>query len=35
MILIERGREKKLEYPVIDPFWEAFYIALENRNARG
>jgi hydrogenase maturation factor len=30
MILVEKGKEKKLEHPVVDPFWEAFYNALKN-----
>ena len=30
MALIEKGREKKLEHPVVDPFWQAFYNALKN-----
>jgi len=29
MVLIERGKEKKLEHPIVDPFWRAFYGALE------
>ncbi|MFC1897895.1 AIR synthase-related protein, partial [Chloroflexota bacterium] len=29
MILVEEGREKKLEHPIVDPFWKAFYGALE------
>jgi hypothetical protein len=29
MILIEKGRETKLEHPIVDPFWKAFYGALE------
>jgi hydrogenase expression/formation protein HypE len=29
MILVEKGREKKLEHPVVDPFWQAFYSALK------
>ncbi len=29
MILVEKGREKKLEHPVVDPFWQAFYNALK------
>ncbi len=29
MILVEGGREKKLEHPIVDPFWKAFYGALE------
>ena len=28
MILVEDGMEKKLEHPVVDPFWKAFYNAL-------
>ena len=28
MILVERGNEKRLEHPVVDPFWKAFYNAL-------
>ena len=35
MILMENGIEKKLEHFVVDAFWEAFYTALENKNARG
>ena len=30
MILVEEGKEKKLEHPVVDPFWSAFYLALRN-----
>ena len=29
MLLVENGREKKLEHPVTDPFWRAFYDALD------
>jgi len=29
MILIEKGMETKLEHPIVDPFWKAFYSALE------
>jgi hydrogenase maturation factor len=29
MVLVEKGREKKLEHPIVDPFWRAFYGALE------
>ncbi|GAJ24398.1 unnamed protein product, partial [marine sediment metagenome] len=25
MILVEGGKEKKLEHPIVDPFWKAFY----------
>jgi len=28
MIIVEQGKEKKLEHPVVDPFWKAFYNAL-------
>jgi len=28
MVLMERGRETKLEHPIVDPFWNAFYGAL-------
>ncbi len=29
MVLVEGGQEKKLEHPIVDPFWRAFYNALE------
>jgi len=29
MILVEGGRERELEHPQVDPFWRAFYDALE------
>ena len=29
MILVEGGSERKLEHPRVDPFWNAFYSALE------
>jgi len=29
MVLVEGGRERKLEHPIVDPFWKAFYGALE------
>ena len=29
MVLVENGKEKKLEHPIVDPFWRAFYGALE------
>ena len=28
MVLSEGGRDKKLEHPIVDPFWQAFYNAL-------
>jgi len=34
MVLLEGGKEKKLEHPIVDPFWRAFYDALE-KNAAG
>ena len=29
MVLVTKGREEKLEHPIVDPFWRAFYDALE------
>ncbi len=29
MVLVEGGREKRLEHPIVDPFWKAFYGAIE------
>ncbi|MGB8658378.1 MAG: AIR synthase family protein [Candidatus Zixiibacteriota bacterium] len=29
MILIEKGKERALKHPVVDPFWRAFYDALK------
>ncbi|MAH39727.1 MAG: AIR synthase [Dehalococcoidales bacterium] len=29
MVLVREGREEKLEHPIVDPFWNAFYGALE------
>ena len=29
--LIENGASRRIEHPQIDPFWEAFYSALENQ----
>ncbi|MBA7596666.1 Carbamoyl dehydratase HypE [subsurface metagenome] len=29
MLLVESGKEKRLEHPKIDPFWNAFYDALQ------
>ncbi len=31
MVLVKEGRETKLEHPIVDPFWKAFYSALEKR----
>ena len=32
MNLIEHGNEKKLQHPIVDPFWQAFYKALQERS---
>lgn len=29
MILVEAGEERRLEHPIVDPFWNAFYQALQ------
>jgi hydrogenase maturation factor len=29
MVLVEKGKEKELKHPIVDPFWRAFYGALE------
>jgi len=29
MVLVRDDREEKLEHPIVDPFWKAFYEALE------
>ncbi|MBN1160998.1 MAG: AIR synthase family protein [Dehalococcoidales bacterium] len=29
MVLVENGKEKELKHPIVDPFWRAFYGALE------
>jgi len=29
MILVSEGTERKLQHPIVDPFWKAFYNALE------
>jgi hydrogenase expression/formation protein HypE len=29
MVLVKGGKEGKLEHPIVDPFWNAFYGALE------
>ena len=29
MVLVEGSRERKLEHPIVDPFWRAFYDALK------
>jgi len=34
MILVEEGKEKKLEHPSVDPFWAAFYSALKKHSSK-
>ncbi len=29
MVLVEKKKERKLNHPIVDPFWRAFYSALE------
>jgi hydrogenase maturation factor len=31
MVLVKNGREGELKHPIVDPFWRAFYNALENQ----
>jgi len=33
MVLVENGIEKELKHPIVDPFWRAFYGALEKYKA--
>jgi hydrogenase maturation factor len=35
MVLVEKGREKKLEHPIVDPFWRAFYDAITKYKSHG
>ena len=35
MVLIENVRKRKLKHPIVDPFWRAFYGALEKQGAKG
>ncbi|MDH4367889.1 MAG: AIR synthase family protein [Dehalococcoidia bacterium] len=35
MALVEEGKEKKLEHPLVDPFWAAFYGALKKYASKG
>jgi hydrogenase maturation factor len=30
MVLVKQGRETELKHPIVDPFWNAFYRALDN-----
>jgi hydrogenase expression/formation protein HypE len=32
MVLLTNGKEKKLEHPIVDPFWKAFYTAINTYN---
>ena len=34
MVLVEGGKEKRLEHPIVDPFWRAFYSALEKHESQ-
>jgi len=34
MVLIRNGKEEKLEHPIVDPFWRAFYQALERYSGK-
>ena len=34
MVLIQSGKEKKLEHPIVDPFWKPFYQALEKYSSK-
>src|SRR4030042_1944607 len=33
MVLVEKGEEKKMKHPIVDPFWRAFYGALDKYKA--
>jgi hydrogenase maturation factor len=35
MVLVEGGTEKRLEHPIVDPFWKAFYDALAKHTPAG
>ncbi|MFC2044610.1 AIR synthase family protein [Chloroflexota bacterium] len=35
MVLVEEGKEKRLEHPIVDPFWKAFYGALGEYKSSG
>jgi len=35
MVLVEKGKTKKLKHPIVDPFWKAFYGALEKYGSKG
>jgi hydrogenase expression/formation protein HypE len=33
-VLVQSGKEEKLEHPIVDPFWRAFYEALEKYSGK-
>lgn len=33
MVLVEGGKERRLEHPIVDPFWRAYYGALEKHRS--
>jgi hydrogenase maturation factor len=33
MIMVEGGKEKELKHPIVDPFWRAFYDAMQTPTA--
>ncbi len=35
MVLVDGGKERKLNHPIVDPFWQAFYNALEGTKKSG
>jgi hydrogenase maturation factor len=35
MVLVEKGKERKLKHPIVDPFWKAFYGVLEKYGNKG
>ncbi|MFA5367139.1 MAG: AIR synthase family protein [Dehalococcoidia bacterium] len=35
MFLVEKGKAKKLKHPIVDPFWKAFFDALEKYGGKG
>jgi hydrogenase maturation factor len=34
VVLVRGGREEKLEHPIVDPFWKAFYASLEKYSGK-
>jgi hydrogenase maturation factor len=35
MVLVEKRKERKLKHPIVDPFWKAFYGAIEKYGGKG